>query len=267
MILKVSHFVFSSENFEENSKILNQLGYHSIFTQKNIRNLIIKRPLFTSFNDFHDLCYFTSPNNVGVELLNWNSTISNESNFVPMFEKVDGNLLKYFRALTFNSFNFYEGKMDNFTNFCFLDKSNNSFKMNSLMTKTEDIKKSIEFWKILGFEVKSHEINDESGDERFVVLHLNSILPRTETFTLYLKQTSNINKNPHLDDKGISCLSFLSTDIQKEKELLLAHHAKVIEVGELMINNKLLNILFAVGPSGELIEIIDFKSDKNNVNV
>ena len=264
----MSHFVFSSENFEENGKILNKLNYHNIFIEKNIKNLTIKKPLFTSFNDYHDLGYYISKNSISVELLNWNSKISNNSNFTPLFEEVDEHLLKNKKAIKLGSLTYYAGKIDNFPGFCFLEDNTKNIKMNCLMVNTEDIKKSIQFWKILGFEVKKYpEINHENDDTKFAILHLKSLLPRTETFNLYLKETDNINKDPHLDDKGISCLSFLSTDIKKEKEVLLTHNAAVIEVGELIINNKLLNILFAVGPCGELIEIIDFKSNKNKVNV
>lgn len=90
-----------------------------------------------------------------------------------------------------------------------------------------------------------------------ITLSFVSIIPGTVPFFLSLQKSDVVNKKPCLDDLGVSCISFLSSSVSKDKELLLKEGLTVIDVGCLEINGKLLNVIFVLGPTGELVEVID----------
>lgn len=256
MILKVSHLVFSSTHFEENSVEFNSLGYRCIFTEKNIENSIVKKPLFHHFHLRHDVRYFTSPFGVGVELLDWKSQSGQQSNFVPVFDNLSplGFMSLTPKQLTTPSFFSFSPRLLKtlqipiFT----LQEKNAPAQLNSLLVKTDNFEKSIAFWKNFRFVVKEEY-------DTHVILELSSLLPLTPVFRLYLERAEEINRHPCLDDRGVSCISFLSSSANREKDLLKSKGLPIIDVGNLLINRKMLTVFFTVGPNGELVEVIDVK--------
>ena len=252
MILKVSHLVFSSNNFEDDCRRLPHFGYKNIFTDLNIENLEIKKPLFTNFNKLHDLSYFTLKNSLSIELLNWRTGNHRQSNFIPIFEGLDEKNLNSIKTKKIGNISLKQGNMKYFNiPICLLFKER--FQLNKMLVKTSDILKSISFWKNLGFVLL--EQNDD-----FAVLQLSSVLPGFYPFNLYLEKANDINLEPCLDDNGISCISLLSSSVEQEKIKLSRQAIEIFEVGELLINQKLLNIIFIRGPCGELVEIIDLRA-------
>ncbi len=261
MIIKVSHLVFSSNNFEENSRELGLLGYQCIFTETNLPNKEVKRPLFSHFSERHDLRYFSLSESVGVELLNWRHKSMQESNFVPLFQNIPSSFLNQYSVrndlvpeqFKLGIFSFFKGVISTLhLPFFFLRREHSSAQLNGLFVKTSNLEESILFWKHFRFVVS--EVNNDQA-----ILILKSPLPQTPPFSLYLQKEKNINLNPHLDDFGVSCISFLSSDADKEKDLLKKIGITIFDVGHLLINQKLLKIFFALGPCGELIEVIDVK--------
>lgn len=283
MILKVSHLVFSSTDFEENSNDFAALGYTCTFTEIGLKNLEIKKPLFKYFSKKHDVRYFASPQGVSIELLNWGSKSRQPSNFIPVFQNLPQKKgrfewqLKQIKRLTSRLeqpkktpqkiFPFEEAVIPSLQLPIFyqcLSNREGLTTLNGLYVKTDNLEKSISFWKNFRFEVCERW-------EKEAVLKLKVFLPQSILFTLYLSETSQsgstntvnnvneINKNPHLDDIGVSCLSFLSSSVEKEKDLLKRAGLRLIDVGSLRINQKQLTIIFVLGPSGELVEVIDVK--------
>ncbi len=252
MILKVSHLVFSSNNFEEDCKRLTTFGYKNIFTDLNIENLKIKKPLFTKFNRWHDLSYFTFKNNLSIELLNWRTGNSYHSNFIPIFEGLNKEFIDLEKGSEktkkIGSIYLQQGNMKHFNiPICIL--SNEKFQLNKILVKTNDIQKSILFWSYFGFVF-------EERDDNFAVLELPSVLPGSSSFNLYLEQSNDVNTKPCLDNNGISCISLLSNSVEQERKKLSDKNIQIFDVGELLINKKLLNIIFVRGPCGEFVEII-----------
>ncbi len=254
MILKVSHLVFSSTDFEENSVEFNSWGYSCIFTEKNIKNFAVKKSLFHHFYPWHDVRYFTSIFGVGVELLDWRSQSRQLSNFVPVFDNLPpiGLLSLSPQKLTPGHFCSFSPRLLKtlqipiFT----IQEKNAPAQLNSLLVKTDNFEKSIAFWKNFRFVVKEKH-------DTHIILELSSLLPTTPIFRLYLEKTEEINRNPCLDDRGVSCISFLSSSANREKDLLKSKGLPIIDVGSLLINQKKLTVFFTVGPSGELVEVID----------
>ncbi len=279
MILKVSHLVFSSTDFEENSKDFAALGYTCTFTELGLKNLEIKKPLFRYFSDKHDVRYFASPHGVSIELLNWRSGSRQPSNFIPVFQNLPQKKeefklrSKQTKRLTERpeqtkkTFPFEEAVIPSLQLPIFyqcLSNQEGPTTLNGLYVKTDNLEESISFWKNFRFEVRERR-------EKEAVLKLKAFLPQSIPFTLYLSETNQsrsartvnnfneINKNPHLDDAGVSCLSFLSSSVEKEKDLLKRAGFRLIDVGSLRINQKQLTIIFVLGPAGELVEVIDVK--------
>ena len=60
---------------------------------------------------------------------------------------------------------------------------------------------------------------------------------------------SNMNQNTSLP-------AFLSNSVENERELLMNRGFKVTGTEMIIVNGKPLNILFSVGPNGELAEIV-----------
>lgn len=255
MILKVSHVVLSSERFSENKLVLQQLGYTQIFTENNIINSPVKKPLFTHFNERHDVGYFTADKNVSIELLNWRTGNHCSSNFRFLFDALPPDSVRFKSTNTLSKEVWMEGDLNSFNlPISYLNTTEGTCQFNKVMIQTNHIPKSIDFWKYFRFMVISQSSS-------FALLELVPIVPRTKRFHLYLVRTENINTTPCLDNEGISCISFLSNSIEREKELLYQKGLSTFDVGKLSINNKILNILFVRGPAGELVEIIDMKEN------
>ncbi len=261
MILKVSHLVFSSTDFEENSLELTSLGYNCIFTEKSIKNSEVKRSLFQHFYQWHDVRYFTFPSSVSVELLNWRSQSDRQSNFVPVFENIKQNNSLISQQRKFNCddlFSFSECALRTLELPIFtIQQKDAPSKLNALLVKTNHLEKSISFWQLFRFVVREKKDN-------FALLELTSFLPQSPVFQLYLEQTKRINENPCLDDRGVSCISFLSSSAPREKDLLKSKGFPIIDVGGLLINGKMLTVFFTLGPCGELVEVIDVKEVDSN---
>ena len=86
----------------------------------------------------------------------------------------------------------------------------------------------------------------------------------------FLKWSCRIKLSPFqgdtscfLDGDGISCLAFFSTDLNKDVSLLLKEESFCIKYSgnfNFTINGKSLVISMLQGPSGELIELVQFNN-------
>ena len=59
-----------------------------------------------------------------------------------------------------------------------------------------------------------------------------------------------------LDDLGFSGFGFVSTSIENDRSFLKSKRVCVTDIEEIIINQKGLKIFFAIGPSGEKVEVI-----------
>ncbi len=131
------------------------------------------------------------------------------------------------------------------------DNKDKTLHFNTALIKTNKFNESIEFWKLFGFK----EIKRENN---IFTLEFKSPINRTN-FSIKIKKDHH-NKRPLLDDRGFNCIAFVSNSAQKEREFLVSKGIKTTPIEEPIINGKPLNIFFAIGPSGELVEVLSPKN-------
>lgn len=71
-------------------------------------------------------------------------------------------------------------------------------------------------------------------------------------------------KKYYLDNKGFVCLAFITTSILDDYDNMKKNSFYVSSIDNIQINNKNLQVFFAKGSNGELIEIIGLKHDSRN---
>jgi hypothetical protein len=177
-------------------------------------------------------------------VLVWDDTISNgleKSKF--MFSSVSHCKLSYFKC---------KERIDLEEIIYSSCKSTNSFiksmDRNSLTLITNQIEKSREFWNILGFNnslTNNHELTS--------VNNLNMI-----EFKLFLVEDKSF-VHSYLDNCGLACISFISTNLQHHYELLNDKYF-TSKIESVIVNKRQINYFFIKGPSNELVEIFSIES-------
>jgi hypothetical protein len=250
MIIEIDHVAVSSMKFKENIETLKLLGYKPVFIEKNIKNLQIKRGLVTKFGDRHDLALFSSKSNVNIELINHGYVNPRESYIIPIFENPPNNLLEKFGKKKFKNIEFMEAKLKGFDApvYIFNNTKNATFRFNKMVIKTKDVERSVDFWRHFGLKII--EIAND-----FAVLKFKSIFHKKEHY-FYIEKCNNIDAKPLLDERGFNCIAFVSNSPERENETLNEKYIKTTKLEKFSLSGKELNVFFALGPNGELVEIV-----------
>lgn len=252
MIIKLDHLAFASKDiqFEQQIKLLKDLGYELKFVAREARNLNIKFPLMKVFSPRQDLALLVSENNINIELVNHSHSNKNFSNITPLFKNIPHRLIKSDLNLNLKnkSERAVEIKYFEIPVYVSEDKKNKSFIFNELIIKTANIEESISFWKNFAFSPILYKKNS-------AVLEFNAPLGRN-THHLRLIKDKKINIKIFLDDIGFNCLAFVSNSAKNEKKSLEMAGIKTTPIERFKVNNKKLEIFFASGRQGEIVEII-----------
>jgi len=256
MIMQIDHVAISSMNFDGHIKIINSLGYKLKFAEKDIENLKIKSGLMRNFSELQNLALLTRENSVGIELLNHRHINSKSDIYIfPIFDNVPGELVEKIEQEKVGKGMFIKAKLRCFDVPIYTPddvKDANIFQFNKIIIKTRDTKLSMDFWGYFGFKVIQTE-------KKFAILEFKSLFNKN-VYQIYLQEDSNIKKEFFLDDKGFNCIAFTSNSAKNEKESLERKGVRVTEIEKLLLNGKLLNIFFAIGPFRELVEIIGIEN-------
>jgi len=251
MIIKIDHIAISSMDFEKHVDTLKSVGYKSVFMEKDVKNLQIKRPLLKNFHENHDLTLLTSSGNFNIELINHRHINPNYGYIIPLFEfeHLSDRSIKDDQDIYFENTFFRDvGTMD----LDDLSKLNNlngtDFQFNKIILKTKDIQKSMEFWGCFGFRVFK-------ADNDFAFMEFKSLVD-TGKYTICLQKSDTTESEYFLDDKGFNCIAFVSNSATHEREALNKKNIRTTEIAYFSINQNNFNIFFAFGPNGELVEII-----------
>jgi len=232
VILQIDHIAFSSMNFKEHIRILQSLGYSLKFSSSGKKNMEIKRPLLREFMELHDLALLSHESSLSIELLNHGHINDAEGFIFPLFDNVPSGFL--------SSFGVDAG--------VYSDKG--SFRFNKFVVKTSNVRKSADFWKNFGFR-------EIECDSEGAILEFRSPLSKISC-TVFLKHDrSVVNDFNFLDDKGFNCIAFISNSAKKEREVLVKSGIKTTEIEQFISDKLSLSVFFAIGPSGELVEIIE----------
>jgi hypothetical protein len=113
--------------------------------------------------------------------------------------------------------------------------------LQKVVIRVDDIAKSIGTWSMFGFSTNE--------DNVFFKSPLGSY-----SFSLQLK--NGVGRTTMLDDKDGNSIALITSSIHRDKERLGGSGFYVTDIEEIVVNNKKLNVFFARGYAGEIIELI-----------
>jgi hypothetical protein len=250
MIIQIDHIALSSSDFEKDAETLSLLGYKNSFCEKNKKNADIKRNYLSYFSDTHDLSLFSKEGSFGIELLN-HFSINKQTGFItPLFENLPGTLVE--RKWDDGFFEFNAAMVKGFSAPVYVIENKNSsgFKFDKFVVRTKCVDKSAAFWRCLGFKILDHV-------REFAVLEFNALF-QEQSCRIFLKQDNSVSDH-FLNDNGFNCIAMLSNSPEREALYIRNKGFVITEMAQLEINGKNLDFFFAVGPGGELAEVIGIK--------
>lgn len=253
MLIDIDHVAISSMNLHQDIETMKAFGYQLIISEKNLVNLDIKRNLMKKFSKFHDLTLLNSFGNFGIEFINYDHVNKKNGYIIPIFENVPPEFFSKNDIIDPKNI-MHEIFLKNTNIQIYVNDSskNPSFKFNKILIKTSDVKKSINFFKCLGFT--------EMDDKNKKILKFQSLFQKS-LFYIYLEKSKNENNQQYfLDDFGFNCLAFISNSAKNEKEKLHENGYYTTEIRDFFLNNKLLKIFFAKSDQGEIVEIISIEN-------
>lgn len=229
MILSIDHLALCLDSYDEGQQILSKLGYKCEYSVKSIKNPIIKKPFLENFSDTHEFSVYRKENNFSIELINHKKCFQKKLRIIPKFS----NLVNANTEINFKKLMSLNERIENFE----------EEKFNKIVLKVNDIQKSKNFFKILGFK----EIEENTLEFRPILENI--------TYQIIFEMDPTI-LDQKLDDWGFNCIAFISNSSKQEKENFEKNGIITTEIEEILINEKTLKIFFIKGPSSELIEII-----------
>lgn len=258
MILGVDHIIYTVDPvfFQEVVNDFSRLNFKLRFQELSLRNPEEKRQ-FVSSNFCSEIAMSLLDSPIGgvpVEIITHDSVGGAERN---NFELILGD-----KNFVDKSFLDSKVKMEevvlgdmNRINKC---RTEEPLKVSYLLLETCDFEKSLSFWRdILGFKVLN------KNDSR-ALLH-NTALNVKWRISIIISETQiRGRKNSHqqsIDTPGVSCVSFLTTRLEKDLVKAEKAGASIGGITEMRINMKNIMLAFLNTPTGELLEFIQIKGD------
>ena len=119
-----------------------------------------------------------------------------------------------------------------------------------VMALSNVLEQSVEFWKYFGFKI--------SGlDAGRTLLTFNPLLGGA--LTLIVQEEKGM-RGPFLDTEGFNSLAFISSNISNDLRGIQDKGVETTAIDTIILEEKTLEIFFAKGPSGEMVEVIGLKS-------
>lgn len=120
---------------------------------------------------------------------------------------------------------------------------------------TTNPEETITFWKRFGFQ----QVQTDDGD---VLLRWQSALAKVPCEIELRPVVEGVECL--LDTNGINSLAFLSSNAKQERERLIKEGCRVTDIESLEVNGKKLDLFFAIGPQGEMCEVISPSIDTSS---
>lgn len=250
MIISLDHVGITSNNIECDSILFSNLGYQKYFVEKNIVNSPEKLKLMKSDAEYHNICFIRHKTGIPIELIEYSlecPTLNSYAGLLFASNKAPCNLslIKKVGPLNYPS---YFSTLNNSFGGCIYPLPNRTDFYGAYF-KVSSIANSINFWVSLGFRL-------QVVSYKFASLVFEDYLSKKQ-WTVHLIYENNISPN-YLDVSGVNSLAFISTSPIKDRQKISDNGYITTSIFEIEINNRLIKIFFAVGPSGELVEIIGF---------
>lgn len=251
MFLEIDHIALTSTIDDDVIQSIELLGYQKKFLNKNVTNSKIKQSLLTKFFKTHDIALFKKKNSFGIELIDHGIIRKTEPHIIPVFQNLSKKMIKKTTKNKIKGIGTEViSKLFDFPVFIKKENSCDDLIFNEIILNTNKLKESTKFWQNLEFKLSS-------SSQDFSSLKFHSILNNTE-YTINLRKIRK-NSEYFLNDKGFSCIAMITNSALKEKELLCQKGILTSDIDTILLNHQLLNIFFAKGPSGEIVEIFSIK--------
>jgi len=123
----------------------------------------------------------------------------------------------------------------------------------SISSLTYDLKKSTIFFKAFGF--LPVEGSGASHVLRFNFLTTGAVL------IINLKESQGASKKYYLNDLGFTCIAFVSNSAARDRDYIEQSGYEVTDIETVVVNKRNFDIFFVIGPSGEIVEVIEIKQN------
>ncbi len=239
MIIKADHVAWSATDIDAEKEHFRALGYREVFHERDKANAAMKAPLLQNFQPLHAACLMEKPGSYPVELLD-HGHVGSQSGFLQGLFETDA-ALPAFAPLNAH------GRVV---------ATAPDFRLDTLACASPKPEESVAFWRLLGFQPTEPRYPNFPG----TWLSLQTPLQATPLYLLIEPADEAPARPPRLDDGGFPCLALVSTSIEGEKKKLAAAGFAVTGNASLVMDGKQVTFCFAVGPCGELAEIIHVKA-------
>ncbi len=218
MIINIDHIGLSSNDLSKDGTHLTALGYEKVFEEIGLENMDIKRPYLQEFTPTHNIVLYRKNDTFDIELLQ-HGELGNGVGFIFPFNQKNENEL------------------------------NENTQLDTFIIHTNDVEKSTKFFQTLGFK--------PNGEIEGLPRLTFTALIEKNAYHILLKKTQTTTKY-YMDTPGFNSIALVSTNAEKEQRKLQKKGYNTGEIGQITVNNRLLNVFFVTGPSNELIEIISY---------
>lgn len=263
MILGVDHIALSSESraaFEAELSALKDGRMAVRFVEKDLPNSPTKKPYLSHYEETHDVAYLQPFSGIAIELTSHGSrTPDADAGYQAVFDRMPAGSSPRASAVSsadeiWKSFGFGDVKPARWNGAPIWHAANlpttppDGLSILAVLSPTHDLERSASFWTALGFK-------PESFGASWKRLKYASPLPR-KSLDLALVQTGQ-PKGARLDSAGFPCLAFWTTDVAADcARLAAAGLSGTTEPSDHRVNGNELKLVFAKGPCGELVELI-----------
>jgi hypothetical protein len=265
VILGVSHVMCSSADVERDTVELGALGYERKFSEVRLPNFAGKNKFLSRDYTEHSLFFHQHPAGIGVEIVQYPETAERTTPVVEVLFK--NSVPPYAKALPAGSGlgNILMGcglaaepiecELDQSGKHAWFDlQASSSAGCKAIVFHTAEFEAAAEWWKIcIGAKADKSGVTDGRRWQNLMVMRnvpswcaaivLLEDAPRTTDFTL--------------DTPGFTCLSFLTSSLQRERESFLKHGAKASSgVFRAPVGGRALDAEIFRAPGPSFIELI-----------
>ncbi len=188
----------------------------------------------TGFSAYHKLALLESNKNFNIEIVQYEEINMKTQTF----------LSPKFQNSLINSHEFLD-KLENKDEKNYLENSGH-FEFTKIEISTQNIEKSKNFWKKLGF------LQSENDS----ILNFNSLIDNK----IYNIELIEKPSTTFLNDHGITCIAFLTNSIISEKKSLDDDGYFTTDIELLDVGNNRFAIFFCKNHSGEIVEFISLEN-------
>jgi hypothetical protein len=254
MIVLLDHIALTPRNLAEGLSVLRSLGYQTRFKCMGVAELAIKRELTTLRYGSQDLLLFDSTGNTSLEIVNYGRANETEPYVLPILEGIDASQFNRVGERSIGDLSLTEHTLlDSGYHVLVGAGAGELLSLKGAVIMVNQLTASIGFWEAFGFRL----FTKEPG---YAGLACQYPLNRFQ-FRIYLRESEAAAGAYHLDDMGFNCVALVSNSVLVERELLDRQGFRTTEIETFRLNDKDYDIMFAVGPSGEIVELLSVRRD------